>query len=176
MSEAINATRHWVEQLVVGLNLCPFAKRELVKDRVRFVEQDSASLEALLETLETELTTLRNDDSIETTLVVVSGQLQDFDDYLDTLSLAEQLVSMMGMVGEFQIASFHPDYQFDGTDVEDAENYTNRAPYPTFHLLREASLEEAIEKYPDTAEIPDNNVALMQSMGVDRIKAMLKQP
>jgi len=175
VSNAIIDTRHWVDTMVVGLNLCPFAKRELIKNRVRFVENNEDSLESLLQQLESELKLLSESPEIETTLVIATQQLENFDDYLDALALADQLLAMMSMRGEFQIASFHPDYQFDGTDVDDVENYTNRSPFPTFHLLREASLEAVIERYPDTEDIPERNIALMQSMGIDRIKAMIKR-
>ncbi len=175
MSKVIEASQKWVESMVVGLNLCPFAKREVVKNRVRYVDATVTDLESLLALIESELTFLREHDDVETTMLMTPSMLADFDEYLDALVLSEQLVNMMGMQGEFQIASFHPDYCFEGVEHDAVENYTNRAPYPTFHLLREASLEGAIERYPDTEQIPETNIALMQSMGIDRIRAMLNQ-
>jgi hypothetical protein len=174
-SETILATvRAWVDTLVVGLNLCPFAKRELVAARVRFVATDASTQEQLLTALYAELALLNADDSIETSLLVHPEVLTDFLDYNDFLDLVDMLIEDMGLDGVIQIASFHPDYQFGGTQIDDAENYTNRAPYPLLHLLREASLERAIESHPDVAAIPERNIALMNSMGTDKLKSLLK--
>ncbi len=170
----IGAVRHWVETMVVGLNLCPFAKRELVNDRVRFVETQATSEEALLNALADELDSLVKDDGIETTLLIHPNVLQDFLDYNQFLDLVEGLLKELGQEGIFQVASFHPEYQFGGTDKDDAENYTNRAPYPVLHIIRETSLERVIEEYPDVDAIPERNVALMNEMGVSQLKRLLE--
>ena len=173
--EAILAPiRVWVDTMVVGLNLCPFAKRELVKNRVRFVATEATNEEQLLTALYAELELLNADDSVETTLLVHPHVLTDFMDYNDFLDLADALIEDMDLAGVIQIASFHPDYQFGGTLFDDAENYTNRAPYPLLHLLREASLERAIESHPDVSAIPERNIALMNSMGEQKLQALLK--
>ena len=166
--------RHWVETLVVDLNLCPFAKRELVRDRIRFAVCEASSEEALLEQLHQELLLLEQDDEVETTLLIHPLVLQDFSDYNDFLSLAEGLLIQMGLEGVYQIASFHPDYQFAGTEPDDVENYTNRTPYPLMHLIREESLERAIANYPDPDNIPQRNIELVESMGEQKLKAMLQ--
>ncbi|WP_111642872.1 DUF1415 domain-containing protein [Marinimicrobium alkaliphilum] len=169
----IESTRHWVERVVIDLNLCPFAKRELVNGRVRFSVSEALDRATLLEDLQRELQRLDSDTSIETTLLIHPQVLTDFYDYNNFLDEVDILLEHLGYDGIFQVASFHPDYQFGGTAPEDPENYTNRAPYPVLHLLREASLEQAINHYPDTGLIPERNIALMNEMGVDKLKALL---
>jgi hypothetical protein len=171
--KAILSSRQWVEALVAGLNLCPFARRELVNDRVRFVTTAATTREQLLGALQVELALLNSDPSIETTLLIHPGVLQDFSDYNEFLSVAEGLLVDLELEGVYQIASFHPGYQFGGTQPDDAENYTNRSPYPMLHLLREASLERAIAGYPEVDQIPLRNIALMNEMGTNELQALL---
>jgi uncharacterized protein len=170
----INPVRYWVINVVVGLNLCPFAKRELVKNQVRFSVTDAVTEEHLLETLKAELELLDHDEAIETTLLIHPNVLQEFYDYNQFLDLADSLLEQMDLVGVYQIASFHPDYQFGGTEPDDVENYSNRSPYPMLHLLREASLEQAIADYPDPEQIPERNIALLKSLGRDKMRALLQ--
>ena len=172
--EIIHAVRQWVETFVVGMNLCPFAKRELVKNRVRFVTTAATTAEQLLQVLQTELELLNADPSVETTLLIHPAVLQDFYDFNDFLDCADSLLVDMELEGIYQVASFHPDYQFGGTRSGDAENYTNRAPYPVLHLLREESLERVIADYPDVDDIPERNIELMNSLGQDKLQALLK--
>lgn len=172
--EIIHAVRQWVETFVVGMNLCPFAKRELVKNRVRFVTTAATTAEQLLQVLQTELELLNADPSVETTLLIHPAVLQDFYDFNDFLGFADSLLVDMELEGIYQVASFHPDYQFGGTRPSDAENYTNRAPYPVLHLLREESLERVIADYPDVDDIPERNIELMNSLGQDKLQALLK--
>lgn len=173
-SEIIEATRRWVEQVVVAFNLCPFAKRELVKERVRFVVSKAVDEAALLDELAHELALLNVDDSIETTLLIHPQLLQDFYQYNDFLEAADELLVDMDLEGVYQVASFHPDYQFGGTEPGDAENYTNRSPYPMLHLLREDSLSKAIDNYPEVDLIPERNIECMNEQGVDRLRALLE--
>ncbi|GGC58820.1 DUF1415 domain-containing protein [Marinobacter halophilus] len=175
MSEAqiVNATRKWVEDVVVGYNLCPFAKRELVRDRVRFVMTDAENEDDLLKALHAELQRLEDEPDIETTLLIHPGVLQDFDAYNEFLDTAEGLVAYLELEGIYQVASFHPDYQFAETEPGAAENYTNRSPYPMLHLLREASLEAAIDSHPDVDGIPDRNIALMNELGAEKMRQIL---
>ncbi len=172
--EIIHAVRQWVETFVVGMNLCPFAKRELVKKRVRFVTTAATTAEQLLQVLQTELELLNEDPLVETTLLIHPAVLQDFYDFNDFLGCADSLLVDMELEGIYQLASFHPDYQFGGTRPGDAENYTNRAPYPVLHLLREESLERVIADYPDVDDIPERNIALMNRLGQDKLEALLK--
>lgn len=166
--------RRWLESVVIELNLCPFAKHELASDRVRFVVTDAATEERLLMALESELEILQRDDSIETTLLIHPAVLEDFYDYNEFLNFADGLLVQMNLEGVFQVASFHPDYQFGGTDPDDAENYTNRSPYPILHILREESLEEVIADHPDTGKIPARNIAKMNSLGRTRLQELLQ--
>jgi hypothetical protein len=170
---AERATRQWLDDVVIGLNLCPFAKKEVVKQRVRFRMSDAASEDALLEALHDELQHLEEHPETETTLLIHPGILADFSDYNDFLDAADGLLVDMALDGVYQVASFHPDYQFAGTEPADPENYTNRSPFPILHLLREASVETAIDSYPDTDSIPDQNVELMNRMGTARLQALL---
>lgn len=172
--EIILAVRKWVDKLVVGVNLCPFAKRELVKDRVRFVNTAATTENQLLLALQAELELLNADPAVETTLLIHPQVLQDFYDFNDFLGLADSLLVDMGLEGVYQIASFHPNYQFGGTRPGDAENYTNRSPYPVLHLLREDSLERVIADYPNVDDIPERNIELMNNLGSDKLQTMLK--
>jgi uncharacterized protein len=172
-TEVISATRNWVENVVVGYNLCPFAKKELVRDRVRFVVSDAADEDTLLQALHSELQRLDEEPEVETTVLIHPGVLQDFEAYNEFLDAADGLLAYLDMEGVYQIASFHPDYQFAGTDPESAENYTNRSPYPMLHLLREASLEAAIESHPDVDGIPGRNIKLTEELGVETMREAL---
>lgn len=170
----ILAVRNWVDTFVVGMNLCPFAKRELVKGRLRIVSTAARTEEQLLQALGAELELLNNDLSVETTLLIHPEVLQDFYDFNEFLDAADALLVDMRLEGIYQVASFHPDYQFGGTLPSDAENYTNRAPYPILHLLREDSLERVIADYPDIDDIPERNIQLMNSLGQEKLQALLK--
>ena len=173
-NQVMAAVRQWVDTVVVGLNLCPFAKRELDKERARFVVSDATKEHDLLVDLEAELELLEKDASIETTLLVHPRVLETFSEYNQFLNLAEGLLQQMQLDGVYQIASFHPDYQFGGTEPDDAENYTNRSPYPVLHLLREESLDRVLESTEYAEQIPIRNVRLMNSMGPAELSALLK--
>jgi hypothetical protein len=167
MTDAIEATRHWLTRAVIGLNLCPFAKSVHVKDQIRYALSEARTLEDVLADLERELRHLAETDpeQIDTTLLIVPHALGDFTDYNDALYFADTLLKQLGLEGELQIASFHPMYQFDGTEPDAIENYTNRAPYPIFHLLREASIERAVDAFPDAADIYERNMETLRRLG-----------
>ncbi len=169
----IESVQCWVDKFIVELNLCPFAKREIVKNRVRYVATDADTEEQLLVALETELEFLSESTSTETTLLIHAKVLNDFYDYNQFLDIADGLLKEMNLEGVFQIASFHPQYQFGGTETNEAENYTNRSPYPILHLLREDSLEQAIAEHADVDQIPVRNIELMKELGEDRLKLMV---
>ena len=156
------------------MNLCPFAKREWVQNRVRFAVTRATTEAQLLMALQAELELLQSDPSIETTLLIHAGVLQDFDDYNQFLNYADGLLVEMRLEGVYQVASFHPRYQFSGTDPDDAENYTNRSPYPLLHLLREESLERAISEFADVEQVPTRNIELMNSLGQEKLQALLQ--
>ncbi|MFT5032703.1 MAG: hypothetical protein ACI89D_000941 [Bermanella sp.] len=173
--ETILSVQRWVKSFVVELNLCPFAQYEMLNNRVRFATTRAATEEQLLMSLQDELELLTSDPSVETTLLIHPNVLQDFYDYNQFLSYADSLLLDMGLEGTYQLASFHPDYQFDGTNQDDAENYTNRSPHPVLHLIREASLERAIAEHPDVDQIPARNVALMNSLGHNKLQALFER-
>ena len=163
----IAATRHWVEQAVIGLNLCPFAKAVYVKEQVRYVVSPATTPEALLEQLMDELQMLSDVDAdqIDTTLLIHPFVLTDFLDYNEFLDVADAAVEDMQLDGELQVASFHPDYQFADTDSNAIGNYTNRAPYPILHLLREDSIDRAVEAFPEAGDIFEKNMETMEQLG-----------
>jgi hypothetical protein len=163
----IAATRHWLERAVIGLNLCPFAKSVYVKEQVRYVVSTATEAPDVLDDLERELKLLVDADpaQIDTTLLIVPDALADFIDYNDLLYFAERLLGSLRLEGTLQIASFHPQYQFSGTEPDDIENYTNRAPYPILHLLREDSIARAAAAFPDAADIYERNQETMRRLG-----------
>lgn len=165
-------TRAWLEAFVVGLNLCPFARSELQQDRVRIVVSAATDDSELLERMGAEIQLLDETPSVATTLIVHPAVLIDFHDYHQFLPRANRLLKSQGWKGVFQIATFHPDYQFASTEQNDTENYTNRSPYPMIHILREASLERAIDSYPEVDDIPARNIALMNDMGHDKLRKL----
>ncbi|MEN5264958.1 DUF1415 domain-containing protein [Stenotrophomonas sp. TWI587] len=167
--DPIAETRKWLEQIVIGLNLCPFAKAVYVKDQVRFVLSDATTPEALVEELAEELILLRDTpaEQIDTTLIVHPEVLTDFLDYNDFLDNADAAIEALDLQGILQVASFHPQYQFAGAAPEDVSNYTNRAPYPTLHLLREDSVERAVAAFPDPDVIVERNIETLDKLGIE---------
>lgn len=165
--EVVAAMRHWLTRAVIGLNLCPFAKAVHTKQQIRYVVSDARELEGMLTVLESELRVLVETDPerIDTTLVMFPHAFADFLEFNDALFFAERLLGQLRLDGEVQIASFHPHYQFEGTQPEDIETYTNRAPYPTLHLLRESSVERAAQAFPDAADIYERNQETMRRLG-----------
>ncbi|MBL4606271.1 MAG: DUF1415 domain-containing protein [Pseudomonadales bacterium] len=160
--------------MVVSLNLCPFAKQEIVKNRLRYSLSDAEDFDALISSLKSELLLLISDDTIETSLLIHPKVGQDFFEYNQFLDTANELLIQMALEGIIQIASFHPDYQFAGTEPEDAENYTNKSPYPMLHLIREESLEKAISNYPDSDLIPENNIKKVNNLGRKKMATLLQ--
>ncbi|MGY0504841.1 DUF1415 domain-containing protein [Luteimonas sp. e5] len=167
--------RRWIERAVIGLNLCPFAKAVYVREQVRIVVSDARSEAALLEHLGAELLHLRDTpaEEIDTTLLVHPHMLAEFLDYNDFLDPAEALLESLDLVGEIQIASFHPHYRFADSRPDDAENLTNRAPWPALHLLREDSVARAVAAYPDPDRIIQRNLQTMRRLGHAGYRALL---
>ena len=158
---------------MVECNFCPFAKRELDRDSVRYVVCDALELESCVESVFEECVFLDSNEAVETTLIVFSKAFKSFDDFLDCVDIAEQLLTQQGYDGVYQMASFHPDYCFADATNDDAANYTNRSPFPMLHLLREASLEKALVSYPDPENIPKRNVDKAREIGFKAMKARL---
>ncbi|WP_047393875.1 DUF1415 domain-containing protein [Chitinibacter sp. ZOR0017] len=164
----IAATRHWLEQAVIGLNLCPFAKAVYVKDQVRIVVSEAKHLDGFLEDLDRELDFLAAADpeQVDTTLLIHPTLFPDFAVFNEVLEIADEAVEEHALEGILQVASFHPDFQFADTAVDDISNYTNRAPYPTLHLLREDSIARAVAAFPEPAAIFERNIATLEKIGL----------
>lgn len=166
-ASVIEATRRWLERAVIGLNLCPFAKSVHVKGQIHYVVSQATDTAALRQELLRELKALQQADPEvrDTTLLIVTGCLRDFLDFNDFLGEADAVLDELGLHGVLQIASFHPQFQFAGTEPDDITNYTNRAPYPILHLLREASIDRAVEAFPEAETIYEKNMQTLERLG-----------
>jgi len=178
--QAIAETRAWIEHAVIGLNLCPFAKAVHTKGQIRYVVSDDTDPEDLLNTLCEELQRLADTDpaEVDTTLIIHPQVLGDFLDYNDFLEMADAAVEDMGLEGVVQVASFHPQYQFEGTAPDDVSNASNRSPYPTLHLLREDSVDRAVDAFPEAERIYEANIATLEKLGPQgwaELQARIKQ-
>ncbi len=176
--QVMEATRQWLEKVVIGLNLCPFAGLPWRQGRIRFRVSNATHPRQLAEDLADELLALERADpaECETTLLIHAQVLGDFLDYNDFLGIADQLLEDMALVGTIQIASFHPDYQFADSQPDDPANCTNRSPYPMLHLLREASIEAAIANTPDPDSIFERNVRKLRELGMDGLRKLANTP
>ncbi|WP_081137754.1 DUF1415 domain-containing protein [Halomonas sp. BC2] len=163
-------TLTWVANFIVGHNICPFAKRELEREAVRVEVVRSKKVDIALEELVAEFEWLDAHLEAETSLLVFPTLFKSFDHYLDFVELAEQLLEQLGYEGVYQLATFHPDYCFADADPDEAANYSNRSPHPMIHVLREASVEKAIEFHGDTAAIPERNITYLTEMGQDALE------
>lgn len=175
--EYIKQTERWLQHFVIALNLCPFASVPFKKGQVKLVLEESEDPDALVNTFLQELNYLYQIDpaKTETTLIIHPHVFTNFLDYNDFLGVAEDLLEEAGLAGIFQLASFHPDYEFAGSSLNDPANYTNRSPFPMLHLLREESVSKAVDYFPNPENIPDVNVERLRNMGVEKIKACWKQ-
>jgi hypothetical protein len=173
----IAETRAWVDRAVIGLNLCPFAKAVQVKGQIRYAVTDATDTDALLEALREELRLLADADpaQVETTVLIHPRVLADFLDFNDFLEVADAALEALGYAGVLQVASFHPQYQFAGTNADDMTNATNRSPYPTLHLLREASIDRAVAAFPEATAIYERNIRTLQALGSQGWAALLAQ-
>ena len=173
----VAATQEWLEKAVIGLNLCPFAKAVHVKRQIRYVVSQATDEEGLLDDLLHELQLLASADpgDVETTLVIHPYVLRDFMDYNDFLDIADAAVEELELEGVLQVASFHPDYQFADSDPADMANFSNRAPYPTLHLLREDSVEKAVAAFPEADRIFQTNIDTLRRLGADGWQALWRK-
>ncbi|GGB19913.1 DUF1415 domain-containing protein [Agarivorans gilvus] len=171
-AEYQEATARWVKDFVVEYNICPFAKRELERGSIYYQVVMGTQPEALLQSLLLECLRLDEHAEIETSLVILP-ELEDFEDYLDVLDWAEQLLQQQGYEGVYQLASFHPNYCFAGASPNDVSNYTNRAPYATLHLIREQTISRLTALHPDPESIPERNIALTEKLGISSLKQLL---
>ena len=168
----ISQTKKWITDVVVGCNFCPFAARELKQNRVHYQVEFATELSICLESFLHECIRLDKDKEIETTLLIFPNAFHSFDEYLSLAELAEKLLRKKGYEGIYQVASFHPLYHFAGSNTDDAANYTNRSVYPMLHLLREESIEQALERYPDPEQIPDRNIRFAREKGTAYMKML----
>ena len=171
-NEFIESTRNWIRDVVIGLNFCPFARKPFTEERIAYRVDGTSELEQALTTFSDFCNHLDEHPETETALLIFSTGFADFDDYLDLVEAAEEWIEEEGYEGVYQVASFHPEYLFAGSDDHDPANYTNRSPYPMLHILREDLLEIAIDKHPDVESIPDQNIAKAKSLGLEFFRKM----
>lgn len=162
--DILRAVEHWFEQVVLGLNLCPFAHKPHREGRIRFELSMADTVESALSDLYRHLLTLEHQPEIETTVMIYGNLLENFADYNQFLDVADRLLAQQGWEGIFQIASFHPDYRFAGSAKDDRANWTNRSPYPLLHLIREESITQAVASHPDVNSIPLSNIQRLEQM------------
>lgn len=169
----IQDTQRWIESFVIALNLCPFAAREMSRESVHMQVSSAETARQALEDVMIEAARLDKNESIATSFLLFSSCMQDFWDYLDFIDLCEITLKKAGYEGIYQLATFHPDYCFANTPKDDVSNYTNRAPYPMVHFLREGEVEKAIAFYGDTELIPEHNIQCLQKIGLTQVKKMI---
>jgi len=174
--DALQETRQWLERAVIGLNLCPFAKAVHTRGQIRWVLSTATEPRELLADLERELQFLAAADplAVDTTLLVHPQVLADFEDYNDFLGAADAALEDLALDGTLQIASFHPDYRFEDADEHDMANATNRSPHPMLHLLREASIDRAVQAYPDAEAIYERNIETLRRLGAQGWQQVLQ--
>ena len=168
------SVKFWIEKVIVGLNFCPFAKKVMERNTLRYAIFPATQVKDALSHLLKELTLLDQLQDIQTTLLIFPQGFSNFDDFLDMLGLANTLIEQGGYGGIYQLASFHPDYCFDGEEQNDPANYTNRSPFPILHILRENSVETVLEHYPQPESIPENNIAKARELGLSFFKTLLE--
>ncbi len=173
--EVIEQTKRWIEKVVIGCNFCPFAAMPFFQQAINYVVKAGADNRSALEAMMIACRQLDDSPSIETSLVIFPDAFVDFDSYLDLVSLADKLLKKEGYEGVYQVASFHPQYRFADSYISDAANYTNRSPYPMLHLLREKSVEAALNRYPNPQQIPLRNVDFSRKKGTEFMKNLRDQ-
>lgn len=172
--EVITSVKSWIDNVIVGLNFCPFAKKEMQRNTVRYAISTFTQVSNALNQLLEELALLDQQPEIQTTLLIFPLGFEDFESYLDLLEMANSLIDQGGYNGIYQLASFHPNYCFEGEDKNDPANYTNRSPYPILHILRESSVEAVLKRYPNPQSIPENNIAKARELGSSFLQALIK--
>jgi len=172
--KVIEQTKNWLSSVIVEHNICPFAGQELKRNSIRYSVQDQIDLQQCLQNLIDECNILDADKDIATSLLIYKDVFAEFDSYLGFVDMANALMVDMGYEGAYQLASFHPHYCFANEEQDDAANYTNRSPYPMLHIIREASLEQALKDYPEPETIPENNIRLTRKLGLKKMQAMLQ--
>ncbi len=172
VQQIIDQTKKWINDVVVGCNFCPFAANVMKEQRVYYQVETGVTLTTCLEAVTVETNRLDNDATIDTSFLIFPNTFQQFDDYLDLVSLAERSLKQNGHEGIYQLASFHPLYQFAGSAGNDAADYTNRSVYPMLHFLREASIDKALEHYKNPENIPERNINFAREKGITYMKIL----
>ena len=172
MVEIIAQTKNWIKEVVVGCNFCPFAAKELKQDTVHYEVSAAVDIKAAKAIFLAECERLDKHDGIATTMIIFPDTFPVFLDYLDLVDAVEKTLRQKGYEGIYQVASFHPLYQFANTALEDAENYTNRSIYPMLHILREAQIEKALLNFPDPQSIPERNIHFAREKGTAYMKML----
>lgn len=170
----IEQTKQWLEQVIIGLNFCPFAKKEFVNQTIHYHISEKEQIKAAIKELLLQCNYLQDNSEVETSLVIYQQGFRDFNRFLDLVDYGNDLLVEEGFEGIFQIANFHPEYCFSDVDYDDAGNYTNRSPYPTLHLIREESMARVLKVYKDPEAIPENNIALAHEKGAGYFQSLLK--
>lgn len=170
--QVITQTKKWITEVVIGCNFCPFAAQVVKQQKVYYRVEESASLASSLTVVMTEVKRLDEDDSIDTTFIILPQAFEKFTDYLHLVSLAEELLKKNDYEGVYQLASFHPLYEFAGSPKDDAANYTNRSVYPMLHLLREESIDKALAFYKEPEQIPERNIHFAREKGLVYMKML----
>ena len=174
-SKIIAQTQNWIREIVIGCNFCPFAAREVKRNSIRYQLSEASTLQAGREDFLQECLLLDREPVIATTLLIFPAAFPGFPEYLDLVTVAEKLIKQKKYTGTYQVAGFHPFYQFAGTGTEDAANYTNRSIYPMLHILREADIEKALQHYANPAEIPARNIHFAREKGTAYMKMLRDQ-
>ncbi|MES2760615.1 MAG: DUF1415 domain-containing protein [Bacteroidota bacterium] len=170
--KVIEQTTNWIKSVVIDCNFCPFAAKAMFNKSIRYVVKSDISLEKSVEILKSELEHLENDEKTETSFIIFSTNFTDFQSYLSLVKKAERLISKEGYDGIYQLASFHPDYCFSGSDMDDPANYTNRSIYPMLHILREESITKALRLFPNPEQIPQHNIDFARQKGLQYMQLL----
>lgn len=169
----VRQTRRWITDVVVACNFCPFAAREVKRDSIYYDVLPNAGMEETLEAVSAAFTKLDEHPEIETSLLILPGSFESFEDYLQLVELAESLLEQEEYEGIYQVASFHPQYLFAGSKENDPSNFTNRSPYPMLHFLREESVSKAIDSHPDIDDVPNQNISYTETKGLAHMQQLL---
>ncbi len=169
----VNSIQLWLKTVIIEYSICPFAQHEFDNNRIHYCIDSSNSIEENAQLLIAEIQRLERNDTIETTLIIYPEQFIAFDDFLNYVEISDELLIMQGYEGIYQIASFHPEYCFADSDLNDAANYTNRSPYPMIHLIRESSIERVLRFYSHPEKIPERNIALTRKLGLSKMQTLL---
>lgn len=169
----VGATKQWLDEIIIGLNFCPFAKKEFVNNTIVYHQSNAEQVKPALHELIEQCRYLQAHDELETTLIIYNNGFRHFERYLNLVEYGNDLLIESGFEGVFQLASMHPEYCFEGEDFDDASNFTNRSPYPIIHIIREASMERVLSVYKNPENIPENNIALAYEKGSNFFQQVL---